>query len=113
MKSTWNVFLVATLLMVTGITSAGVIVPGLDDSTALADYTTAHTGEEWETADITSGQITLAARFNPDASQMTGGSYIVLEIGGTTFGTGLYLGDGQLIFCLQSRQFRCRSDKYE
>lgn len=77
---------------------AGEIVPGLDDSTALADYIVARAGTDTDTADITSGQLTLAARFSPDASQLAGGPFIVIEIGGTTNGTGLYLGDGDLIF---------------
>ena len=88
-------------LMASGL-QAGEIVPGLDDGTALADYTTARAGLDGDTIDITSGQITLAARFNPDASQMTGGPIIVIENGGTTNGTGLYLGDGNLIFACKN-----------
>jgi len=81
---------------------AGEIVPGLDDSTALADYTAARAGVANDTAKITSGKITLAARFNPDPSQMTGGPIIVIETGGTTNGTGLYLGDGNLVLAAKS-----------
>lgn len=79
---------------------AGVIVPGLDDSTALSNFTAAHAGIDQGDMPykITTGRITLAARFNPDASQMAGGPVIVIEAGGTTNGTGLYIGDGQLIF---------------
>jgi hypothetical protein len=42
--------------------------------------------------------MTLAARFNPDGSQATAGPVIVIENGGTTNGTGLYLANGNLIF---------------
>ncbi len=81
---------------------AGDIVPNLDDSTALADYTAARAGLDGDTTDITSGQITLAARFNPAVSQATGGPFIVIEIGGTSNGTGLYLGNGNLIFAAKN-----------
>lgn len=84
-------------LMITDI-QAGDIVPGLDDSTAVADYTAARAGTDTDISDITGGQLTLAARFNPAASQMAGGPFIVIEVGGTSNGTGLYLGDGNLIF---------------
>jgi len=81
---------------------AGEIVPTLDDKTALANYTAARAGVVNDTIDLTSGKLTLAARFNPDPSQRTGGPIIVIEIGGTTNGTGLYLGDGNLIFAAKS-----------
>jgi len=77
---------------------AGVIVPGLDDSMAIADYTLARNGVIDEVPDMTRGEITLAARFNPDVSQATGGPVLVIEIGGTSNGTGLYLANGRLIF---------------
>lgn len=82
--------------------AAGVLVPGLDDSTALVDYTAARAGVAGDHAKITTARITLAARFNPAASVMTGGPYIVIEDGGTSSGTGLYLGDGNLIFAAKS-----------
>jgi hypothetical protein len=98
MKSTWKVFLGFTLLTA-AIASAGVIVVGLDDSTALAQYTAARNGFTVnEAPDITTGQITLAARFNPDASQSTAGPVVVIEDGGTSNGTGLYLAGGNLVF---------------
>ncbi|HOQ04812.1 MAG TPA: hypothetical protein PKY88_06330 [Anaerohalosphaeraceae bacterium] len=81
---------------------AGEIVPGLDDSSALVTYTAARAGVAGDHTKITTGQITLAARFNPDVSMMTGGPTIVIETGGTTNGTGLYLGDGNLIFAAKS-----------
>jgi hypothetical protein len=88
-------------LMMNGL-PAGVIVPGLDDSTALADYSAARAGTTTDTVENATGLLTLAARFNPDASQMTGGPFIVIEIGGTSNGTGLYLGDGNLIFACKN-----------
>jgi hypothetical protein len=81
---------------------AGQIVGPLDDSTALVAYTAARAGVAGDHAKITTAQITLAARFNPAVSMMTGGPYIVIETGGTTNGTGLYVGDGQLIFAAKS-----------
>lgn len=89
--------LTAAVALACGFLQAGELVPTFDDSTALADYTAAHAGvDNADAADITTGRITLAARFNPDASQSTGGPVIVIENGGTTNGTGLYIGDGKL-----------------
>lgn len=82
--------------------NAGEIVPGLDDTTVLADYTDAYAGAESDTTDNTTGLLTLAARFSPDESLASGGPFIIIEIGGTTNGTGLYLGDGNLIFACKS-----------
>jgi len=96
-----RLILVMVLLLNVAV-QAGEIVPGLDDRTALADYTAARAGVANDTAKITSGKITLAARFNPDPSQMTGGPIIVIETGGTTNGTGLYLGDGNLVLAAKS-----------
>ncbi|MEJ5260506.1 MAG: hypothetical protein WHS88_09975 [Anaerohalosphaeraceae bacterium] len=84
------------------VVQAGEIVPALDDGTALVTYTNARAGIAGDHSKITTGQITLAARFNPDESMMTGGPTIVIETGGTTNGTGLYLGDGNLIFAAKS-----------
>lgn len=92
-----------TLLTVTGITFAGVIVPGLDDGTALGQYNVARNGAiANEVADITTGEMTLAARFNPDVSQAAAGPVIVIEDGGTSNGTGLYLAGGHLVFCAKA-----------
>jgi hypothetical protein len=98
MKSTWKVSLLVALFTAT-IASAGVIVAGLDDSTALAQYTAARNGfTANEAPDITTRQITLAARFNPDVSQSTAGPVVLIEDGGTSNGTGLYLANGNLVF---------------
>ncbi len=86
------------IAMSTGFATAGVLVPGLDDATAVASYTSARAGVVGELPDITGGEITFAARFCPDAVSMTGGPVIVIEDGGTTFGSGLYMADGNLIF---------------
>ncbi|HOK67362.1 MAG TPA: hypothetical protein PLV55_11180, partial [Anaerohalosphaeraceae bacterium] len=88
-----------TAAVFAGIASGGVIIPSLDDSTALGTYTMARNGTVInEVADITGGKITLAARFNPDVSQATAGPVIVIEDGGTSNGTGLYLAGGNLVF---------------
>jgi hypothetical protein len=81
---------------------AGEIVPVLDDNAALVNFTAARAGVAGDHAKITTGKITLAARFNPDVSMITGGPTIVIEDGGTTNGTGLYVGDGNLIFAAKS-----------
>lgn len=81
---------------------AGVIVPGLDDSTAIADYSAARNGVDQELPDVTGGKMTLAARFNPDVSQATAGPVIVIENGGTSNGTGIYLAGGSLVFCAKA-----------
>ncbi|MBN2843305.1 MAG: hypothetical protein JXM68_09460, partial [Sedimentisphaerales bacterium] len=57
-------------------------------------------------ADITNGTITMSARFNPDASMAVGGPYIVIEAGGTSNGTGLYLADGDLILMAKANSAR-------
>lgn len=85
---------------------AGELVPDLNDSAALADYNVAHAGLINDIADITNGTITLSARFKPDASMATGGPYIVIEAGGTSNGTGLYLADGNLILMAKANSAR-------
>ncbi len=106
MKSRWKVCLMAGLLMAAVSASAGVIVPGLDDGTALGQYNAARNGVLNEVADITTGEMTLAARFNPDVSQATAGPVIVIENGGTSNGTGLYLVNGNLVFCSKANNGR-------
>lgn len=101
MKRLWKVFMVM-LVMMTGFAFAGVIVPGWDDGTALVQFSAAHNGVVNEVADITTGAMTLAARFNPDASQASVGPVIVIENGGTSNGTGLYLANGSLVFCAKA-----------
>ena len=80
---------------------AGEIVPTLDDATAIGDYTAA--GANASVANNTTGEITLAARFNPDVSQATGGPVIVIEDGGTSNGTGLYIADGQVVLAAKAK----------
>lgn len=98
MKAVWMAGLFAVVLSAS-IACGGVIVPSLDDSTAIAAYTAARNGTVInEVADITTGKITLAARFNPDISQAEAGPVLVIEDGGTSNGTGLYLAGGNLVF---------------
>ncbi len=104
MKSKWIVFL--TAVWFAGIASGGVIVPSLDDGTALGQYNVARNGLLNEVADITTGKMTLAARFNPDISQATAGPVIVIENGGTSNGTGLYLTSGNLVFVAKAANGR-------
>ncbi len=94
---------ISCLFMTAAMLQAGEIVPALDDSTALGDYTAAKAGVANEVADITTGIITLAARFNPDISQAAAGPVIVIEDGGTSNGTGLYIAEGNLIFAAKGR----------
>ena len=87
------------IAMSAGFASAGVIVPGIDDSTALVTYTAARAGvPNQDIADNQTGEMTLAARFSPAESSMSTSPVIVIEVGGTTYGTGLYLVDGDLVF---------------
>ncbi len=85
---------------------AGDIVPEFDDSMAIADYSYAHNGAIDDTVDITSGLITLAARFSPASTMATGGPYIIIEIGGTSNGTGLYLADGNIVLAAKANSAR-------
>ncbi|MEJ5260508.1 MAG: PEP-CTERM sorting domain-containing protein [Anaerohalosphaeraceae bacterium] len=104
MKSICIVCLAAVVFA--GMASGGVIIPSLDDGTALGTYTAARNGLLNEVPKITTGKITLAARFNPDISQMTAGPVIVIENGGTSNGTGLYLASGNLIFAAKAANGR-------
>ncbi len=79
---------------------AGDLVPGLLDSQAAIDLTTRQAGSVDDIAPIDgTGQVTLAVRFNPAPADLTaGGPVILIECGGTSFGNGLYLSGGNLIF---------------
>ncbi|MBB5353956.1 hypothetical protein HNR46_004226 [Haloferula luteola] len=86
-----------------GLASAGTIVPDLSDGTALYSQTSANTGTIGAT-DLASG-LTLAAQFTPsttDLSNSTTGAVGIIEIGGTTSGSGLWLIDGSVWFLSSS-----------
>ncbi len=79
---------------------AGEIVPFVDDATARINITAPQTGAAGNIAAIeTGGEITLAARFTAEPADLTAiGPVIIIEVGGTTYGNGLYLAGGNLIF---------------
>ncbi|ARN55757.1 LamG-like jellyroll fold domain-containing protein [Sedimentisphaera salicampi] len=81
---------------------AGEIVPGFDDSAALVDYAERQVQNNDDMPAIQgSGLMTLAAKFTPTEADVTktDGPVIVIEVGGTTFGTGVYICNGMLTFC--------------
>ncbi|OXU15792.1 LamG-like jellyroll fold domain-containing protein [Sedimentisphaera salicampi] len=80
---------------------AGEIVPGFDDADALVDFSEKTAQSQTCPPIDSSGLITLSAKFTPTEADTTktDGPVIVIEVGGTTFGTGLYICDGMLTFC--------------
>ncbi|MBK1882259.1 PEP-CTERM sorting domain-containing protein [Luteolibacter pohnpeiensis] len=92
-----NLICLSALLGATSAAHAGTIVPDLDDSLAIYSQSTANTTT---TGTVTLSQgVTLAAQFTANASDLlnsTTGAVSVIEIGGTTSGTGLYIIDGYL-----------------
>ncbi|ARN57797.1 Immunoglobulin I-set domain protein [Sedimentisphaera salicampi] len=84
---------------------AGDIVPGFDDADALCDYTAARDGQTSDPVNIDPGsQITFAARFTPAAIDVSdpANPVVVLEVGGTTFGSGFYICNGTLVYALKT-----------
>lgn len=77
--------------------AAGQIVPDLDDSAAIATFTAA-TSATVTVPNVTTGVITYAARFSPDSSMAGSAPVIIIEDGGTSNGTGLYLVNGSVVF---------------
>ncbi|AQQ09509.1 Immunoglobulin I-set domain protein [Sedimentisphaera cyanobacteriorum] len=84
---------------------SGEIVPWFDDGDALVDYTAAfdETG-----SDITSlnpaSKITFAAKFTPaelDVTEETG-PVLLIETGGSKFGSGLYICNGEIVYALRT-----------
>ena len=82
---------------------AGTIVPDLNDSSAIFNATTPTVST---TGTVTLGQgVTLAARLTPSAADITSsasGAVAMIEIGGTTSGTGLWIISGNLWFLSSS-----------
>ena len=90
---------VAGVLVHTATALAGSIVPDFDDSTAIFSSTMATT-TTISSPTLANG-LTLAATLTPNATDISnsmGGAVGLLEIGGTTNGTGFYIIDGELIF---------------
>lgn len=102
MRKQWKNCL--TMAMVLSVLTAGVfagdIVPLYDDNDAVLDIDLAQKGTPGEITPIdTGGELTLAARFTAAEADLTAtGPVIIIECGGTTFGNGLYLAGGDLIF---------------
>ncbi|MGE4286751.1 MAG: LamG-like jellyroll fold domain-containing protein [Phycisphaerae bacterium] len=84
------------------VAQAGEIVPGLDDSAAKYTSTSPTNGVAGNISDITNGIITYAARFSPDASQAQAGPVLIIEDGGTSNGSGLYMIEGYVVLCGKS-----------
>ena len=82
---------------------AGELIPGIDDSMALFDSNSAYNGIDTITPieGTNGGYITLAAKFSAsqqDISNSNSMPVVILECGGTSYGNGLYLCDGNIIF---------------
>ncbi len=105
MKSLLRYAAASCLFLSAGVVLAGEIVPDLDDAQAIGDYTVARAGvlNPADVPDITTGEITLAARFNPDASMADAAPVIVIEDGGTSNGTGLYIVNGDLVLAAKAK----------
>ncbi|MGE4286750.1 MAG: LamG-like jellyroll fold domain-containing protein [Phycisphaerae bacterium] len=95
-------YLIPLLCGLAAFTYAGQIVPGLDDSTARFSTTVPQNGTLNEIANNTTGLLTFAARFNPDASQADVAPVQLLQYGGTSNGTGVYVVYGDVYFCGKS-----------
>ncbi|AQQ08742.1 Immunoglobulin I-set domain protein [Sedimentisphaera cyanobacteriorum] len=86
---------------------AGEIVPQFDDGDALVDYTAARDGVA-NPADIISlnpgSSITFAAKFTPSVADVTedSGPVAVIETGGTTYGSGIWLCNGELHYAFRA-----------
>lgn len=93
--------LIATALLTTVTAQAGVIVPDLNDASALYNSTTASTST---IATTRANGLTLAASLTPSAADVTktNGAVAVIEIGGTLNGSGLWILNGNLWFISHS-----------
>lgn len=92
---------IATILLAAGAAHAGVIVPDLNDASAIYNSSTA------TTATVTSTRangLTLATSLIPTVADVTktDGAVAVIEIGGTSNGSGLWILNGSLWFISHS-----------
>ncbi len=89
-----------------GMVSAGTLVPDLSDGSAIYSTTVrGSTGVDVYPAPVLANGMTLAARFTPSAADITNsasGAVAILETGGTTSGTGLWLINGNVWFLSSS-----------
>lgn len=90
-------------LLAAGAAHAGVIVPDLNDASAIYNSTTASTATVSTTR---ANGLTLAASLTPSAADVTktNGAVAVIEIGGTQNGSGLWILNGNLWFISHSSQ---------
>ena len=90
-------------LLAGGAAHAGVIVPDLNDVSALYNSTTASTATISTTR---ANGLTLAASLTPTVADVTktDGAVAVIEIGGTSNGAGLWILNGNLWFISHSSQ---------
>lgn len=99
-----RVSLMATAaLIATGAARAGVIVPDLNDASAIYNSATASTVT---VATTRANGLTLAASLTPSLADVTksDGAVAVIEIGGTANGSGLWILNGNLWFISHSSQ---------
>ena len=106
MRSRLNsLFLVVVAGATSGVATAGTIVPDLDDGTALFSSTTTTTTGANSYNPVVENGMTLAARFTPSAVDITNsatGAVAILETGGTTSGSGLWIINGSVWFLSSS-----------
>ncbi len=91
------------LLFLTAVVNAGDIIPGIDDSAAVFDQSALYNGSDSIPAieGETGGYITFAARFtasSQDLSASDSGAVVILECGGTSYGSGLYICSSNIVF---------------
>ena len=101
MRKLCNCIASLSMLLFLGLVNAGDIIPGIDDAEALFDSTSSYDGANSISAieGSSAGYITLAARFSASQQDMSAsGAVVILECGGTSFGNGLYLCGGDMVF---------------
>ncbi|ARN55756.1 LamG-like jellyroll fold domain-containing protein [Sedimentisphaera salicampi] len=102
-----KVLLVIFSCLVAASAWAGEIVPQFDDGDALVDYTAARDGVA-NPADIQAlnpgSTITFAAKFTPSVADVTeeSGPVAVIETGGTTYGSGIWICNGELHYAFRA-----------
>ncbi|OXU15609.1 LamG domain-containing protein [Sedimentisphaera salicampi] len=84
---------------------SGEIVPWLDDSEALVDYTAPKDGASGDVPALNpESEITFAAKFTPsraDLDEQTG-PVVIIEVGGVLHGSGLYICGGELVYAVRT-----------
>ncbi|ARN56325.1 LamG-like jellyroll fold domain-containing protein [Sedimentisphaera salicampi] len=101
MMKIYKFFTLIVCLSVASACFAGEIVPEFDDSDAIVDYSERQLQNSSDmTGIVDSGLITLTAKFTPTEADTTktDGPVIVTEVGGSNYGTGIFICDGMLTF---------------